>query len=97
MTEINYTDFAASLNEKGFFHIKEWIEQNKSRMPQTKIVKNLVLDWVAEEVNQGISIEEDLKNNGEYRFEIGLRDAKGHVMTIDFRPEHFDFNNVEED
>jgi hypothetical protein len=80
--------YTALLNEKGFEHIKTWIKQNKDR---NLIIKDLILDGVAEEVNQAVDCVEDLENNGEYRFEIGLRDAQGHVMTIDFKPEHFDF------
>jgi len=74
------------LNDFGVKHIKSWIEQNRDC---NETVKDFIPDGVAEEVNQGISIEEDLENNGEYRFEVGLRDAQGHVMTIDFEREHF--------
>ena len=81
------------LNEKGFEYIKTWIEQNKDR---NETVKDFIPDGVAEEVNQGATIEEDLENNGSYVFEVGLRDAQGHVMTISFEPEHFDFQEVEE-
>ena len=46
-------------NEKGFEYIKTWIEQNKDR---NETVKDFIPDGVAEEVNQGATIEEDLEN-----------------------------------
>lgn len=76
----------AFLNEKGFEYIKTWIEENKDR---NETVKDFIPEGVAAEVNQGIDIEANLENNGEFRFEVGLRDSQGHVMTIDFESEHF--------
>ena len=76
----------ASVNKKGIFHIQDWIDSNLDYNPR---VFDLWANGIASEINRCATLDDDLQRNGEFIFEVGLRDAQGHVMAIALDKQHF--------
>ena len=76
----------ASVNKEGIYHIQDWIDSNQDYNPQ---IFNLWANGIASEINQCASLDDDLQRNSEFIYEVGLKDARGHVMTIALEKQHF--------
>ena len=74
------------VNVDGVFEIQKWIDENKDKTPKGSY---LLADGIASEINESDCIEQELKDNGKYSYEIGMRDGQGRSMFIDLYPEHF--------
>ena len=51
---------------------------------------------IASEIDHCASLDDDLQRNGEFIYEVGLRDARGHVMTISLDESHFNSERAEQ-
>ena len=80
----------ASVNKEGIYHIQDWIYSNQDYNPQ---IFNLWANGIASEINQCASLDDDLQRNSEFIYEVGLKDARGHVMTIALEKQHFNLEN----
>jgi hypothetical protein len=80
----------AQVNKEGIYHIQDWINANQDYNAQ---VFNLWANGIASQINQCATLDDDLQRNGEFIFEVGLRDAQGHVMAIALDKQHF---NIEQ-
>ncbi len=80
----------ASVNKEGIYHIQDWIDSNQDYNPQ---IFNLWANGIASEINQCASLDDDLQRNSEFIYEVGLKDARGHVMTIALEKQHFNLEN----
>ena len=74
------------VNVDGVFEIQKWIDENKDKTPKGSY---LLADGIASEINESDCIEQELRDNGKYSHEIGIRDGQGRSMFIDLYPEHF--------
>ena len=79
----------ANVNNKGIYQIQEWIEKNQNYNSK---VFTLSAKGIALEINQCANLDDDIKRNGEFVYEVGLRDARGYVMTISLDENHFNIN-----
>jgi hypothetical protein len=78
-----------NVNKQGIYHIQEWIDKNQDYNSQ---VFDLSANGIASEINQCASLDDDIKRNGEFVYEVGLKDARGYVMTISLDENHFNIN-----
>ena len=76
----------ASVNKEGVYHIQDWIDSNQDYNPR---VFDLWANGIASEINQCASLDDDLQRNSEFIYEVGLKDARGYVMTIALEKQHF--------
>jgi len=76
----------ATVNKEGVYHIQDWIDNNQDYNPQ---VFDLWASGIASEINRSASLDDDLQRNGEFIYEVGLKDARGYVMTISLEKHHF--------
>jgi hypothetical protein len=77
----------ATVNKEGIYHIQDWIDTHQEYNPR---VFDLWANGIASEVNRCANLDDDLQRNGEFIYEVGLRDAQGHVMTIALEKQHFE-------
>lgn len=75
-----------SVNKAGVYAIQSWIDDHLDHNPQ---VANLWAGGIAAEIGQCASLDADLENTQEFSYEL-LRDAQGHIMTINLDLKHFD-------
>ena len=78
-----------TVNQSGIYHIQKWIDENQDYNPR---VFDLWANGIASEINRCSSLDDDLQRNGEFIFEVGLRDARGYVMTISLDENDFQLN-----
>jgi len=74
------------VNVKGVYHIQDWIDENQDKNLQ---VFDLWASGIASVINRSGLIEQELRDNGYYSYETGLKDGQGHNMFINLYPEHF--------
>ena len=74
------------MNKKGIYHIQKWIDENQESSPK---VFDLWANGIASEINRSASLDQDLELNGYFDYEVGLRDARGYLMTITLNKNHF--------
>ena len=82
-----------SVNMAGIYHIQKWIVENKDYNPK---VSDLWANGIASEIDHCASLYDDLQRNGEFIYEVGLRDARGYVMTISLEERHFNSERIEQ-
>ena len=82
-----------SVNKEGIYHIQKWIDENQDYNPK---VFDLWANGIASEINRCASLDDDLQRNGEFIYEVGLRDARGYVMTISLDESHFNLERAEQ-
>ena len=75
-----------NVNIDGVYHIQNWIDQNQDKNPK---VFDLWANGIASVINRSDCIEQELRDNGKYSYEIGMTDGQGRSMFIDLYPEHF--------
>ena len=75
------------VNVDGVSHIQKWIDENQDKNPQ---VFDLWASGIASVINRSDCIEQELRDNGKYSYEIGMKDGQGRSMFIDLYPEHFE-------
>lgn len=74
------------VNIEGVYHIQKWIDENQDKNPA---VSSLLAEGVAYEIDESNWIAQELKDNGYFSYEIGLKDGQGRQMVINLYPEHF--------
>ena len=82
---------ASSVNMEGILCIQKWIDENQESNPK---VFDLWANGIASEINRSASLDQDLELNGYFDYEVGLRDARGYLMTITLNKNHFDKNTA---
>lgn len=75
-----------TLNTQGVYYIQSWIDCNQGKNPK---VFDLWAGGIASEIG-GLNVDEELKHNGRYSYEVGMKDGQGHNLVIYLYPEHFD-------
>jgi|TARA_R100000482_G_C5059801_1_gene116573 hypothetical protein len=76
-----------SVNMEGVLYIQKWIDENQESNPK---VFDLWANGIASEINRSANLDQDLKLNGYFDYEVGLRNAQGYLMTITLDKNHFD-------
>lgn len=76
----------ASVSIEGVYYIQDWIDTHQDYNPR---VFDLWASGIASEINRCATLDEDLQRNGEFIYEVGLKDAQGRVMTIALEKQHF--------
>ena len=74
------------INFDGILQVEQWIFDN--RLKNQKIA-NLCAGAIALEIDSSDTIAQELRDNGYYSYETGLKDGQGHNMFINLYPEHF--------
>ena len=82
-----------TVNKEGIYHIQKWIVENKDYNPK---VSDLWANGIASEIDHCASLYDDLQRNGDLIYEVGLRDARGYVMTISLDKSHFNSERAEQ-
>ena len=76
-----------SVNKEGVYYIQKWIDENQEGNPK---VFDLWATGIASEIDRSANLDQDLELNGYFDYEVGLRDARGYLMTITLDKNHFD-------